>query len=951
VLPRAPQAATPQPFPILATIAPVIGSVALWAFTQSPFALVFALLGPVVAVASLGDGAWQRRRRSRRESARFERELAAARVAADAAHETERAERERSHPPAHTIVSVPHRDRWRGTAGAQTLVRVGTGVVRSSVELAGAVDVEAEPTDQDPIAELRARVTVLDRAAILVDARAGIGICGPPALAAAAARSVLLQLCNILSPRDVDLRVGPGAEPWVHDLPHYRGPANLAPGAVEFGSSARPGESDAASTTPAAIVVAVGRTEQSLPRECGVVLRIEGRGSTVRPPSLDALGDSVEPEYLSDEEARIAAGALALAAAATGMVRPARELPEHLGFGDAPNDRAGNPAPRRSLACIALSSAEGWVPLDLVADGPHALVGGTTGSGKSEFLLSWIIAMAARYGPHEVNFLLIDFKGGSSFGAAERLPHSVGLITDLDESSAHRAFMSLRAELRYRERALADAGARSIDELPSEHPLPRLVIVVDEFAAMVGDFPELHELFSDLASRGRSLGLHLILCTQRPAGVLRDAVLANCTLRVSLRVNNRPDSVAVVGTSAAAELPKSPAGRAAVSRDGGAPVIVQVAIADRAAVESVRSAWALPSPPPRRPWCDPLPSLIPSASLPRQRDTLAFGLLDLPEQQRQEPAHYRPALDGNLLVLGGHGAGKSGALDTLAAASGTAAPLRMPASAEGAWDFLVEHLAEVRAGRPHGRLLLLDDVDVLYGRYSDDYAEAVAEMIEQLLREGGRVGTRLVMTARRLPAGLHACAALCDSRLLLRMPNRQEHVLAGGDSGEFDAALPPGGGIWRGHRVQVAFDNAAEPEPPAPSAVPRASWRDAEGWAIVSVRPGELVRRLGALPASAPPIEVVELPATPVLHAPDLAVRQAHARRAIVADVATWQSQWGLLGALGQRHAIVFDGCSVADFRALTRQRQLPPPLRQHSDAVWLLTPDGVLRRARPPWL
>src|SRR5690606_26247863 len=152
--------------------------------------------------------------------------------------------------------------------------------------------------------------------------------------------------------------------------------------------------------------------------------------------------------------------------------------------------------------------------------------------------------------------------------------------TDLDPSAARRALESLRAELRHRERRLADAGVRAIDELtPGAEPLPRLVVIVDEFAAMIGDFADLHALFADIAARGRSLGVHLVLCTQRPAGVLRDSVMANCTLRISLRVNNAADSSAVIGTPDAAALPARPLGRAIVSVAGGRPRRVQVAVA------------------------------------------------------------------------------------------------------------------------------------------------------------------------------------------------------------------------------------------------------------------------------------------------------------------------------------------------------------------------------------
>src|SRR5690606_29545738 len=144
---------------------------------------------------------------------------------------------------------------------------------------------------------------------------------------------------------------------------------------------------------------------------------------------------------------------------------------------------------------------------------------------------------------------------------------------------------------------------RDIEQVAS---LPRLVIVVDEFAALLALDPELHALFADLAARGRSLGVHLVLCTQRPAGAVRDAVLANAELRISLRVNNRADSEAVIGTAAAAELPARPRGRAAVRLPGRPVQLVQVALASAQDAAVVAARWA-GAPPPRRPWCEPLP--------------------------------------------------------------------------------------------------------------------------------------------------------------------------------------------------------------------------------------------------------------------------------------------------------------------------------------------------------
>ena len=230
--------------------------------------------------------------------------------------------------------------------------------------------------------------------------------------------------------------------------------------------------------------------------------------------------------------------------------------------------------------------------------------------------MAWVVALAALNPPSRVSFLLVDFKGGAAFAPLAGLPHVIGTLSDLDGRLAARAVESLRAELRRRERLLAERAARSIDELPAG-VLARLVIVVDEFAAVVAEHPELQPVFADLAARGRSLGLHLVLCTQRPSGVIRDAVLANITLRISLRVTDRADSVAVIGTDAAAALPVEPPGRALVA-DGAGVRLVQLALAGRDDVAALRAQPGA-EPDGVRPWCDPLPERIPLSAVPRAR--------------------------------------------------------------------------------------------------------------------------------------------------------------------------------------------------------------------------------------------------------------------------------------------------------------------------------------------
>ena len=163
--------------------------------------------------------------------------------------------------------------------------------------------------------------------------------------------------------------------------------------------------------------------------------------------------------------------------------------------------------------------------------------------------------------------MLIDYKGGSTFDACADLPHTVGVVTDLDERLAERALVSLEAEIRRRERRLRGVGADGLDAYrvavgADVDPLPRLVVVIDEFAAMAADLPGFLPALVGVAQRGRSLGIHLILATQRPAGVVSDEIRANTNLRIALRLQDRADAIDVVGVADPVSFPgASPGGR------------------------------------------------------------------------------------------------------------------------------------------------------------------------------------------------------------------------------------------------------------------------------------------------------------------------------------------------------------------------------------------------------
>ena len=234
--------------------------------------------------------------------------------------------------------------------------------------------------------------------------------------------------------------------------------------------------------------------------------------------------------------------------------------------------RRGAPSPpTRPAPCAGgWSSPTASVEIDLVEHGPHALVAGTTGAGKSELLRTLVAGLAARSSPRDLTFVLIDYKGGSAFDACAALPHVVGMVTDLDDRLAGRALRSLEAELRRRERVLRAAGATDIaptcaaeaDRTPA--PLPRLVVVVDELAGLAADLPDFVSSLVGVAQRGRSLGIHLVLATQRPAGVVNDDIRANTNLRIALRVQSAADSHDVLGQPDAAVLRADRPGRALV---------------------------------------------------------------------------------------------------------------------------------------------------------------------------------------------------------------------------------------------------------------------------------------------------------------------------------------------------------------------------------------------------
>jgi S-DNA-T family DNA segregation ATPase FtsK/SpoIIIE len=371
----------------------------------------------------------------------------------------------------------------------------------------------------------------------------------------------------------------------------------------------------------------------------------------------------------------------------------------------------------------------GIVNIDIKTMGPHTLIGGTTGAGKSELLKTWITSLALSYTPEYLNFLLVDYKGGSAFSNCVQFPHTVGLLTDLNAHLTNRVLTSLTAEIKYRERLLAKFNCKDIGEFHTlkdeQNKLAYLVIVIDEFASLVHDSPDFVNGIVDIAARGRSLGIHLILATQRPAGVITDNIKANTNLRIALRVSDPSESTDIISTPDAYDISESLKGRALIKTGSNKVFQVQSGYLGYSSIASTRSniginyykfdnldpftkqanqlesdagaragtgAGAKQIKPteiksdelllseaiintyrdsnPRKPWQNPLPNVItpntielgPGAGAGAGAGAGTIGVSDDVTNQRYLPATINLIKVQNLAVFGGIGSGKTNTL-------------------------------------------------------------------------------------------------------------------------------------------------------------------------------------------------------------------------------------------------------------------------------------------------
>lgn len=864
-LPPAPELPRPPgrtSFPIVAVLAPVVAAVTIGLVIGSPFMLMFAALGPVIAIASVVDGRRTARRHVREEAMRFDRECALFERAIDEAHASERIEAFR-------------RASEQAASAGQLLVGMAPGPSQA------AGDVPPSLAD-DPHHERRHRM--LARAAI------------NPALPALIARGPIVLIGDGLAAESL-------ARQWGRE-----------PG-VELRREA-PGQHVVSDAT----VVRVVSVREIEVREPG--------GAVVR----------VRPHHLSAPQVE----------AALPVSNGSTSLPDRVMW-----SQLELPDPAEPGALAIGRTLDGVAVIDLLSDGPHMIVGGTTGSGKSEFLRSLALSWAAAAPPERASVLFIDFKGGATFAGLTELPHAAGLVTDLDPIIAQRAIAALRAELRHRERVLVQAGVRDLRERPEL--LPRLLILVDEFATLVETFPELYAVFADCAARGRSLGVHVVLCTQHPASIVRDAIAANCPLRMSFRLTSRRDATVVPDRTD--ELVGAPAGRAALESNFGSSM-VQVAVIDDTDIARVVSQWASSSPA-RPTWRAPLSSVIhahelqqhaddldalggrpsPGRPLSNSPDNVVFGVLDDPENRTQRAARWVPAREGPLLVTGAARSGRTTALAALAHATAqTSLVWVLPHSLASAWAALESIVQQCEPGT----LLLADDLDLLV----DGAGELAPELLHRwdaAVRTVRAGGGAVAASLRGRASKASSLVSRFDSHLVLRAIDADEHAASGVPRGLYERTAPSGRGWWHGRQVQVALPPHSLPDSVI---VPARTWcapREAD-LVVVTRRIDDasrllaerapshrLVRDLGSIdPHSIGPRGGVPLVA-----------------RAIVGTHDAWQASWSLFTNVRQQAPVVVLDGTPADLRGLLASRAVLAPIDERAGEFWVLEPGLEARRSR----
>ncbi|SUU13739.1 DNA translocase FtsK [Actinomyces denticolens] len=856
MMPRRPTKQVKPPFPFVMLISPVFMALGSYVMFHRLASLMFVALSPLMMIANYIQGRTTRKRTFRDAMSRYESTKAKTEKAALDALTTERGERRADFPdPAELLLRAtgPRSGLWeRRPADPDWLeLRVGTADLPSNVEIKS----QERASHEAPLMWTAPDVPVTVPLGVL----GVVGVTGPERLRLAT--WMVSQCATLHSPADLELVLlsdsvqggaGEQAWDWSRWLPHMRGiggqgeraQAGLVANDVQQRVNELVSRIEAAEKkqqshermVPRTVVILDGSRQLrlvpgmvqvlregakhgicflcldpdpvGLPEECrSVVVARPTTATLARAGEMEVeqvLLDLVPaswPERVARSQAAVrdvsSEGAAALIPVSSRLLEVVRMEEPDAG---AVLERWAHRG--RSTTAVLGEDAEGPFSVDISRDGPHALVAGTTGSGKSELLQTLIASLCLGNRPDALTFVLVDYKGGAAFKDCARLPHTVGMVTDLDGHLTSRALESLGAELRHREHQLARLGAKDIEDYvatmtPEDEPMPRLMIIIDEFAALVAELPDFVTGLVDIARRGRSLGVHLVLATQRPAGVVSAEIKSNTNLRIALRVTDENDSQDVIEARDAAHVPSTLPGRAfarlgltslrqfQASRVGGRPrgevggaeaLASQLTLRSLAApapmrveteedvstptdlarlVDAMRQAHAQSkASDPRSPWLPALGETItlddlasaPGAPGRRSSDgdatpPVPLGMEDMPAEQAQRVMTWDYAHGGHLGIAGAPRTGRSCFLRLIAAAIARSSS---PAAV---------HMYGIDGGS--GALLPLVSMPHVGAVVTRDQPDRVRRLFALLVKEVAR---------RQQVFALRGCATLAEQR-------------------------------------------------------------------------------------------------------------------------------------------------------------------------------------------
>lgn len=835
-----PAAKKAQRFRYLAAISPLFAGIGMAIFFDSRRFLLFAALSPIIAIGNYIDQRYLSGKEHREALERFDSDLERRESEIEVALTDARAQRFAQAPDIDELAFRAESQsellwlRDRKTSDFLEL-RVGIGDLPSEFDFS--IDRKGELHHKDRLNKLNATGALLSDVPITLSLPnvGALAVVGDDDPVASLTGSLVVQAACLHSPEDLIIIGATQAHRdmhrWMKWLPHTRSAASplggdhLAVGvenaesilkalAVVAAERAQTSDNQLDTRWPWILVVLDGeldpdapvvsqilehgptvgismvwmcRNTASVPRQAQAVCKIP---TTASEPTVLSYVDTTKPDQRLDPERidfplahQTATDLAALRDASSANAATA--LPSLVTLLDVLGRSAIDPdaiaqgwqTPKGyTLAAPFAMSNDGPFELDLVNDGPHGLIGGTSGSGKSELLQSLLTGLVVRNSPRHLNLLFIDYKGGALSKKFDSIPHTVGSVTNLDALMANRALTSLLAELNYRMQLFDGLDmAKMLKERPNDAPAS-LVLVVDEFAALVRELPQFVDGVVSIAERGRSLGIHLLLATQRPSGSINDNIQQNTDLRIALRMISSSESSNVIGAPDAAGIPKPLQGRA-IAKKSGRLVSIQSAYSEapyhgdeqpdvsitpfviagepadtmqrtlvftggaftegaskgeRAAHQLDRVLQAIAqvgAAPGRSPWQAPLPEEITLTQAISQYDApdspvfpAVVGVLDDPERQRQLLCQF-DLHDGPLFAFGGAGSGKSTMLESVSIAASKRASAQESPLTIIVFDFASRALASLKS-LPH------------FGLYANgDDLEATTRAIALIERE------------------------------------------------------------------------------------------------------------------------------------------------------------------------------------------------------------------------